>query len=217
MATDAIEVAGGTLGEINFAATAAIGFLNPLALQIDAFIGVSLGPLQADLSAQLSGALSAAASLSLNVSNPILSLQIALSALAQLQVMLAAAIAAGASLALPSVSVGFSLSATLSLALALEVKLGLLDIAIKALLRIKIPAIAFVANASLALSAGPAILVEFEGATLADAGTEIASLFAAGVSYNGDTINPTDPVFGYVLVTKDSVAKAGMDYVFQGL
>jgi hypothetical protein len=206
------EIAGGTLGSINFTAQAAVGFLNPFGAQVDAFFGATLGPLQADLTAQLNASLAAAASISISIGNPLANLQAALAAVGQLQAAITAA------LALPPINIAASgqLSATLALAAALEAKLGLLDIAVKALLAIKIPAVELAANAVAELGAGPAILLEFTGGTLSAHGTAIQALFNSGLSLGGG-ITPGDTAFGYILVTKAPVAKSGLDFVLRGI
>jgi hypothetical protein len=211
----AVEIAGGTLGSLNFAAAAVVGTLLPLCAELDAFIGISLGPITADLQAQFHASLDFSLNASLGISNPFLSIQLALSAIAQLQAALQA------SLALPTITIGINanITAAASLAAALEIKLGLLNAAVKALLVLKIGAVELAGIVSAKLSAGPAVLVEFGSAgtsTLAMNGADINTLFASGLSLGGG-ISPFDTSFGYILVTKAPAAKAGLDFILRGI
>lgn len=199
------EIAGGTLGSVNVGLAAAVGFINPLGAQLDAFLGLTLGPLQAEISAQLNANLAVQASLGLSIGDPLVALRAALAAVAQLQA------AIEASIAFPiNINANAQLSATAALAGALSAKLGLLDAAVKALLAIKIPALEAAATLGATLSAGPIVLMEFSGGTLAAHGTAISAAFNAGVGSTVlpplDVINPGDLSFGYILVTKNPIA-----------
>jgi hypothetical protein len=212
---DAVEIAGGTLGSLNFAAAAVVGSLLPLCAEIDAFIGINIGPLTADLQAQFHASLDFSLNATIGISNPFLSVQLALSAIVQLQAALQAA------LVLPSITIGINagITAAASLAAALEIKLGLLNAAVKALLVLKIGSVELAGLVAARLSAGPAVLVEFGGAgasTLAMNGADINTLFASGLSLGGG-ISPFDTSFGYILVTKAPAAKAGLDFILRGI
>lgn len=210
-------IKAGSLGELNFAANAAIGFLYPLSAQVDAFLAATLGPLTADLTAQLNASLAAVAQIGIGISNPLLSLQLAVQAVAQLQTALQAA------LAFPTINVTAeaSLSAAASLAAALEVKLGLLNAAVKALLAIKLPIAGFMGDLAGNLSAGPAFLVELDigaSGTLEQLGADIAAQFATGLTYGPYDIFPTDvDIKGYMFVTKAPGVKGGLDFMLQGI
>lgn len=212
---DISEIGGGTLGSVSFAASAAVASLLPLCAEIDAFIGITLGPLQADLTAQFTASTSFALNASLAITNPFLSAQLVLQALISLQGALQA------SLALPSIALTVSadVSASLALSAALSVKLGLLNAAVKAMLAVKIGSVELAGRIGASLSAGPVILVEFGalGATsLAGNGANIAGLFGTGLVSAGGIL-PFEATSGFILVTKNPSAKAGLDFVLRGL
>lgn len=195
------EVVGGTLGEINLGASAAVGFLFPLSAQLDAMLGLALGPLQVDLGLQLNAALGLQATLALNFGNPLAALQAALAAVAQLQAALTAA------LSLPPVqlTLGAELGASAALAGALAAKLGVINVAVQAALRVKIPAVKSAASIAAALGAGPAMVLSFDGISdgtnLAAVGSLIQSKFAAGLSVDSVDISPAEPVSGIIILT----------------
>jgi hypothetical protein len=210
---DIAEVGGGTLGSVNFGAAAAVAALLPLTAEIDAFIGVTLGPLQADLTAQFRASADFSIRANLALTSPFLSASLVLQALVSLQGALQA------SLQLPSIAFGgIDVSASVALSAALEVKLGLLNAAVKAMLAVKIPAVELAARLGVALSAGPVILVEFGGlgaTTLAGNGANIATLFGTGLTSAGG-INPLEFAEGYIFVTKVPGVKAALDLMFIG-
>lgn len=210
-------VAGGTLGEINLALTTANIYLPALMAQIDVAISAGLGPMKFDLATQLNATIAAQATLAIQVSNPLASLQLSLSALAQLQAQLQAA------LALPSVSVSLTaeISAAASLAATLQAKLGLIDGVISAALAVKLPAINFVEGLGV-LGLGPAILLYFDGITdggtsMADIGTLIQTKLQSPVTFGGDTIQPTDFVGGVIILTSVSPVLSALSTLFAGL
>ena len=200
------EVGSGTLGDVNFAANAAVGFLNPLGAQIDAFLGATLGPLQVQLNAQLNAAIEATLGFNIAIANPFASLDAVLAAIAQLQ----AAISAG--LTLPAIQLNAELSASAEVIASVSALLGILDIAVQAMLKVKIPALQLAAKVNLALPG--VVLLEMTSNTLAAHGAEINSLFSGGIT----GIGPADTgVVGYVLVAKTPGAKGSMDFIFQGI
>lgn len=211
------EIAGGTLGSINLAASNANIFLPALTAQIDAAIGLGLGPLKFDLAAQLNASLAAQASIALNLGNPLAAIQAALVAIAQLQASLSAA------LALPPIQLTLSaeLSAVATLAGTLSAKLGLLDGVISAALAVKVPAINFSLGLGDALGVGPALLLGFDGisdgTTLAQVGSLIQSKFAGPITFGGDTINPGDFVSGVILLTTAAPVFTQLSILFAGL
>lgn len=212
---DIAEVGGGTLGSVNFAAAAAVASLLPLCAQLDAFIGVTFGPLQADLTAQFRASTDFSINASLGITTPFLSAQLVLQALVSLQGALQA------SLVLPSIALTASVdvSATLALTAALGIKLGLLNAAVKAMLVLKIGAVELAGQIGASLSAGPVILVEFGGlggTTLAGNGANIAGLFATGLVSAGGIL-PLEIAEGYILVTKAPAAKVGLDFILRGI
>ena len=204
-------VTSGTLGEINVGLAAALGFLNPLGAQLDALIGLALGPLTFDLQVRLNAALALQATLSLQIGlNPLVNIQLALQAVAQLQAALQAA------LTLPPItlSLGAELSAAAGLAGALSARLGGLEVLIQAALAVKIPAAKLAAQLAAQLSAGPAFLHTFSGDTLATTGGQISSEFAAGLVDGSNTIDPGDSVFGVLITTKSPTVAAGLTAIF---
>lgn len=183
-----------TLGEFNVGLAAAIGLLNPLSAQLDLLLSLGLGPLMADLSVQLNVSLAMQATLSLQVSDPTVSLQLAISALAQLQAALSAA------LSLPTISVSISaeLSAAVSLSAALALKLGGLKLLIEAALQIKIAAVKFAADFALSLSLPGFAGFTFQGDRMDVTGGQINTLFTNGFTgFAGD-----ETVWGIVLMVK---------------
>lgn len=211
------EVAGGTLGEINVATQQLNIFLPALSAQIDAAIGLGLGPLKFDLSTQLSGALSAQASITASIGDPLAAIRAALLAVAQLQASLSLA------LTLPPIQLTLSaeLSATAALAGALQAKLGLIEGIISAALAIKLPAINFSEGLGSALGAGPAILLTFDGISdgtdMASIGNLIQAKLQGPVTFSGDTIDPGDNVSGVLLLTTVSPVFTAMAQLFSGL
>jgi hypothetical protein len=204
------EVAGGTLGEVNIAAAAAVALLNPLTAQLDAMLLVGLGAYQADLAVQLSAQLALSASLSLSIGDPLSALRLAIAAVAQLQAALTLA------LSLPPIqlSVNAQISTSVALAAALQLKLGLIKGLIQAALQVKIPAVKASAEFAASLSAGPVVALSFDGiadnTSLAAIGGNIASKFAGGLDVDGTTIGPGDPVSGVILVTRGASVYAAL-------
>lgn len=213
-----------TLLEINIGLALALGFLNPLALQLDAFIGgqFGLGPFLADLQAQFSAAIAAVANISFNISfNGILAIQGLINAMASLAASLQALLAIG----LPAVTLGLTaqLSAVLALTATLQLKIGGIRLLIEAALAIKIPAIQFIAQLTANLNLGPVHLLSFTGDTLVNTGADIAAEFASGLG-PPDRILPgpffplpgtPDLVSGVILVTKDPAAFAGISAIIK--
>lgn len=203
-----------SLGQINIGLLAALGFLNPLCLQLDLFITGSfgLGPFLTDLQVQFSAAIAAQANLGLSISNPFFAVQALITAVAQLQAALQLALAFG----LPAVSLQLSaqLTAALALAATLQVKIGGIKALISAGLAVKIPALQFIAEAQAAASAGPAHLLSFTGSTLATTGSQIDGQFSVGLG-PPDTILPGDMVSGIIIVTKDPAVFAAMGAILK--
>lgn len=188
------EQVDGTLGDINVAASAAATILYPLSASLDGLLSFALGPLQADLATQFSATLAAQATLTLQVGDPTAALKAAISALGQLQAALTAA------LALPPINLSLSaeLTAAAALLASLKVKLGLLDVLIKAALKIKLQALKFAGELQASLSA-TGVLLTFSSTDLATAGSEISSLFS-GAGVTGIT-PASGPVSGIIIVS----------------
>lgn len=222
MATSVDEIITGSLGSINVAAAAAVGAINPLAGQLDAMVALGIGPLQADISSSLSAALSLQATLSLQFTDPFAAIREALQALIELQGSLTAA------LALPPVvlSVSAELGAAAAVSAALTAKLGAIKLLLDAATNIKIPSVRLAADLAAALSAGPVVLLSFDGlnvsgaggppnATLQQVGALIANKFSAPVG--SPAIQPTDAVSGIILVTKTNAAFAALGSIIPTL
>ena len=204
-------VTSGTLLSVNVGLAAALGFLFPLGAQIDALLALGLGPFQADLALQFNAAIALKATLSLSIGDPLLGLNLALAALAQLQAALQAA------LSLPPIqlSLGAELGATAALAGALSFKLGGIALLIELALAIKIPALKAAAELQAALGLGPVFLHTFDSVDLATAGAEISAAMSAGFSNGGDVIPDTGtPVFGVVFTTAVPAVQTSMGLIF---
>jgi len=201
------EELAGSLGNINVAASAAVAILFPLSAQLDGLLSFALGPLQADLAAQFNAAIAGQATLTLQIGDPTAALQLAIAAIAQLQAALQAA------LSLPPVNLSLSaeLTATAALVASLSIKLGLIDLLIKAALQIKLGAVKFAGDLEAALGAN-AVLATFSGSSLAVAGTDVKALFDAGLT----GIPPTSsPVSGIIVVAQATAGfEAGIDFLF---
>lgn len=211
------EVASGTLGTLNTGLSALNISLPGLTAQLEAAIALGLGPLKFDLAAQLNAALTIQASVAFNIGNPLAAIQAALLAVAQLQAALQIA------LTLPpiQISVSAELSAAASLAATLSARLGLIEGIISAALAVKIPITQLSLDLGGALSAGPAILLSFDGisdgTSMSGIGSLIAAKFASPVTFSGDTINPGDPVSGMIIITKADAVFAALPILFSAL
>lgn len=206
-------VIAGTLGDINVAASLAGTILFPLSAQLDGLLTFALGPLQADLMAQFNATLAAQATLTLQIGDPLAALKLALNAIAQLQAALQAAIS------LPPVNLSLSaeLTAAAALVASLKVKLGLIDLLIKAALKVKLEALKFAGDLQAALGASAA-LITFSGTTLSIAGDDIKTLFDAGIDYPPGTpfIGSGDgDVSGIIIVAKTVAGfTTSIDFLF---
>lgn len=201
----------GTLGSFNVGLAAAVGFLAPLGIQIDALIALGLGPFQLDLSARLNAALAAQASLAISIGNPLASLQILLAAVANLQAALQGALSLSLSL---NVSVSLNLSLMAALSGSLAIQLGGLQLAIRLALQIKIPALRAAAELAASMNAGPAFAFTYTGA-LGSVGSEIAALYAAGLVDGSNVIDPTDDVYGVTLLSSIPSVQAALQAIIQ--
>jgi len=183
-----------SLGSFNVGLAAAIGFLNPLGIQIDALLAAGLGPFTAQLSAQLNASLAAKATLAIQF-DPTVNLQLLANALIQLQ----------AALQLPTVGVTAELNVVTDLAATLEIQLGGLRLAIEAALAIKIPALALAAELQAHMNA-TVFGFSFEGDTLTTTGADIATLFSGGLVDGTAEIGAGEIVGGVVLLGSASLA-----------
>jgi hypothetical protein len=202
-----------TLLEINIGLAAALGFLNPLALQLDLMVtgAFGLGPFLADVQAQFNAAVAAIAGIQFNIAfNALGAIQALIAAFASLQASLQVALGLG----LPAVSLSLTaqLSATAALAARLQLQLGGIKALIAAAIALKIPAVKFIAELVATLNLGPVHLLSFTGSTLAQTGVDVAAEFATG-------LGPTDPIAsfenveGLILVTKNPSAFVGIQAI----
>lgn len=208
------DIGSFSLGEVNIGLMAALGFLSPLALQLDLFISgqFGLGALMADLQAQFNAAVSASLNIGLQLSDPFAAVRALLMAVVSLQASIQLAIAFG----LPTVSFQLSaqLSAVLALSASLQLKLGGIKLLIKAGLDIKIPLLKFIADLRATLSAGPVHLLTATGSTLAQTGGQVSGAFGAGLGPQ-DPINPGDQVSVLMIVTKDPAVFAALGAIMK--
>src|SRR3972149_2424047 len=170
-----------TLGEFNVGLAAALGFLNPLGAQIDALIGIGLGPLTFDLNARLNVLLSAQMNIGLQLAlDPRARLTALLSALASLQAAIAGAL-----------SIELAAKMTIEVGLlgaitgAIGIQLGGLQLAISLALAIKIPALRLGGRMAAAVSAGPAFATVSTG-TMNEVGSDLGGeLGGSALTYDG--------------------------------
>lgn len=202
----------GSLGDVCVAANVALVAMVPLMAQFDALLfgSFGIGSIQADLSAQFNAALAAQLQLGLQISDPFAAFKAALVGLLQVQAGLEAALALG----LPSVSVeiGAQFNAALALAAALRLKLGGIDLLIKASLQLKIPVVKAIGKLDAALSVGSFGLWYMEGPCSVVA-EDLRTTFVNGVPLNSP-IAPTDTVYGVVLLSKAPAAKGSLNLFF---
>lgn len=203
-----------TLGGVNLALAASLGLLNPLTAQLDLFLTGSfgLGPFMADLQTQFAAAIGAQASLALQVSNPLLAIQLAITSFANMAASLQAALAFGAPAL--GLQLGVQVAAAAALGATLQAKIGGIKALIKGAAAVKIPAIAFVGSVAGSLSAGPLHLLSFTGSSLATTGSQISSMFGAGLG-PPDTILPGEIAMGLILVTKDPAVFSAMGAILK--
>jgi len=177
-----------SLGQFNVGLAVALGFLNPLAIRLDALIAVGIGPFEALLAAQLNASLAAQATLAVQF-DPTINAQLLANALVQLQ----------AALGLPTIGVTAQLNIVADLSATLAIQLGGLQLAIEAVLAIKIPALALAAELQASLGA-TVFGFSFDGDTLATTGADISTLFNSGLVDGSNTIGAGDTVGGVVLL-----------------
>mgnify|MGYP001483989540 CR=1 FL=1 len=202
-----------TLADVNIGLLAALGLLNPLALQIDLFVNaqLGLGPLLADLEIQLNAAFAAFAAVGLQVSFPFFAVNALLAVLANLTATIQAAIALG----LPSVSLTLSaqLTALADLIGFLEFRIGGIRALIEAGVGLKIPALELIAQMNATLTA-KVHLISFTGDFLINTGADIAALFAAGLG-PPDYIDPFEVCHGVLMVTNDIGAYGSLSAIIK--
>lgn len=208
------QVGSFTIGEINVGLAASLGFLNPMALQLDLFISgqFGLGPFLADIQAQFNAAILAQATIGLQLTSPLLTIQALMMAAANIQ----AALQLVASLGLPTISLqlNLQLAATLALVAKLQLQIGGIKAMIAAAVNVKIPALRFIAEMQAAISAGPLHLLSFTGSTLSTTGGQINGAFSGGLGPS-NIINPGDQVSGILLVTKDPAVFAALGAILK--
>lgn len=211
MATSVDEVLSGSLGSVNIGAAAAVGAINPLAGQLDVMAAVGVSPLVADLTSSLDASLALSASLSLQVTDPFGAIRSALAALVELQASLTLA------LSLPplTLQVSAELGAAAALSAALSARLGTVRALLDGAVNAKVPAVRLSADLAAALSAGPVVLLAFDGlgdgppnSTMQEVGALIANKLSGPVG--SPAIQPTDTVSGILVLTKAPSAFAAL-------
>jgi len=201
------------LNEINLAAAELTTLMIPVLSQLDLALTGSfgLGALEADIAGELDASASAELSFGFQIANPIEALKQALEAAIEIQADIAATLALG----LPAISteVSVELSASASASVALAAKVGGIQALISAALAAKIPCVNFVRDTLLNLNVGPVVLLSFGTPfdTLSSAGAGIHSLCQAG--FLG--IDPSDQVYGVVLLTPAPLAWASMQVILK--
>jgi hypothetical protein len=191
--------------EFNAGASAALAVINPLSAQIDfaLFGSLGIGALQANLQAQLQAALKASFDIGLNISNPLIGFQLALSGIAGLSAQISAALSG----ALPAVSIDATgqLSATAALAAILQLQIGGLEALISGALKVKLPAVGLAADFALKLQAGPIKVLAWDGQDMSSVESEIHSRITP--AFSGST-------YGMIIVTQSSAAWDAMLFFF---
>jgi|RifCSP16_1_1023843.scaffolds.fasta_scaffold00050_38 hypothetical protein len=200
-----------TLGEFNVGLAAALGFLNPLGAQLDALIGLGIGPLSFDLNARLNALLAAQANIGLQLAmDPRARLTAILTAIASLQAALAGALSLDLGIRL-TVEVGL-LGAITG---AISVQLGGLQLAIQAALAIKIPAMRAAARLAAHMSAGPAFLIAANGSMNAVGADLAAELGQSSLTYDGNTIQGFDSVIAILLFAKEPSVQVALQAIIK--
>ena len=205
------------IGAVNVSATAAAGIGLDLivALEASLFGSFGLGSTLFDLQAQFDAALALQLDLGLAISDPTANFQAALAATAALIASIEAALSGSLSI---NVELNAGISASAALSAALDIRLGGIRAAIEAALAIKGPAVDFFAQFQAALSAGPVVLMtNFDDDppdTLATLGNQIQAQFSAGVGSGGDTIEPDEQAWVFMMVMKEPSAKLALSGMF---
>lgn len=196
------------LGGFNVAANASIGALAPALAQFDLMLygPNGLGATAADLALSFNASIDVTLGLGLQVQNPLVNIQLTLSALAQVQ----AALTASLNISIPTIQITAQLQANASLQAALGVQLGGIQALIAAALAVKLPAVDFLTSLTANLSAGPVVIGSWGFAdppdTLFNTGAEIEAAFAGGIG----GILPTDAVYGVLIVTNSVSASTAI-------
>ena len=203
------------LGAINVGLSAEIALVVPLLAQFDLMLTGSfgLGALAADISAQFSAALAIQAQIGISISDPFAALEALIAAFVQIQAQVSLILTLG----LPTVSVQLSatLSASLAISASLSLTLGGLNLLIQAALAVKLPVINILAELQAALSAGPFVLLSigYEAPeTLEESGIDYQALTTGPIG-SPVGINPTDQVYGVIILTKSPSASASLSAI----
>ena len=199
-----------SLLDLNLAAATTVAVVPPLISQLDLTLNgtFGLGALQTDISAQFNAALETSVSLQAEISDPFAAIQSTLEGLMQLQANLTSLMSAG----LPTFSAELNagISAQASVTGALGAKLGGISGLISAGVSAQGAVTSFIGDLQASLGAGPVFLVALQGDDLATSGAALDGLFSGGLDDGGNQIQPTDVVYGIVLVTKSPSAWAAI-------
>jgi len=187
---------GGNLIDFNKSGAFAIGIINPLAAQLDfsLFGSIGLGAIQANLSAQLSSVLQASFDIGLNIANPFIGFQLALTGAAALMAQITAALSG----AIPAVSIEATgqLAANAALIGILELQIGGLQALIDGMLQLKMPAVQLATDFAAALALGPIQVLGWELETIAAVKARIDTLGFVGPTYGVFIATTSSPVWG---------------------
>lgn len=186
---------GGNLLDFNVSGALAIGVINPLNAQLDfsLFGSIGLGAIQANLAAQLSAVLKASFDIGLNITNPFIGFQLALTGAAALMAQITAALNG----AIPAVSIDATgqLAANAALAAILEIQIGGLQALIDGMLQLKMPAVQLAADFAAALALGPIQVLAWDSEDMASVKARIDTLGFVGPTYGIFVATTSGPVF----------------------
>jgi hypothetical protein len=181
----------------------------PLTAQLDVMLfgAFGLGSVSADLALTFNASIDASLQIALNIQNPLVNIQLLLSAIANVQASLSAAFSIPQ---VPTAQLAAQISANAAFQGAIGAKLSGIQAVISAALAVKLPAIDFLASLTANLSAGPVVVASWGFAnppdTLVNTGAQIDALFSGGVG----GIAANDTVYGVLVLTKSPSASAAI-------
>jgi len=173
----------------------------PVLAQLMALIqgAFGLGLLKADLLARLNAALQ----FNVSITNPLLQLQMTVTALLALLAELQAQLAIG----VPKVQL--TASAQLTLIAEIQAKLGGINLLIDAALGVRIPVLDFLAQLEAAFSLGNVVLYAWSAQTMPQALAQMNSY-----DFPGDSFGPATPTYGVLFVTATPGAGGSFKFLF---
>ena len=201
----------GTLSllDINIAAAGALTITTPLLAQLDLMLfgSFGLGSTAASLSLSFNASIDASLQLGLGLQNPLQTIQLTLSALAQIE----SALLSAANISVPTIQISSQISANIATQAAIGAQLAGVQAQIAAALAVKNPAVDFISSLTANLSTGASVVVASWGYaappdSLAAIGADIDAAFSSGIG----GLLPSDSVYGVLLVTKDVSASSAI-------